>query len=78
MQKKAQARGDERSAPRRHRKVPPPSIAAIAAKHRERNATIIAAYQTGAYSYREIAEHFAIHLSTVGRIIRKRMLQGEN
>jgi putative transposase len=77
MQKKAQLQRDERNIPRRHRK-PPPSIAAIAAKHRERNPAIIAAYNTRAYSYREIAEHFAIHLSTVGRMIRKRMLQGEN
>ncbi|MDH4275546.1 MAG: helix-turn-helix domain-containing protein [Gammaproteobacteria bacterium] len=35
-------------------------------------------YETGGYSYREIAEHLGLHLATVGRIIRWRMLQGEN
>ena len=39
---------------------------------------IITAYGTGAYSYREIAEHCQLHLTTVGRIIRARMLPCEN
>ena len=49
-----------------------------ARKHRDRDDVIVTAYATGAYSYREIAEHFQLHLATVGRIIRARMLQCEN
>jgi hypothetical protein len=49
----------------------------LQAKYRHRNDAIIAAYATGAYSYREIAAHFALHLATVGRIMRTRMPQGE-
>ena len=30
---------------------------------------LLAAYGTGVYSYREIAEHFQLHLATVGQII---------
>ena len=30
---------------------------------------------TGAYSYREIAKQFGVHLSTIGRIVRKEMLR---
>ncbi len=30
-------------------------------------------YATGAYSYREIAEYFSVHLATVGRIVRTAM-----
>ena len=39
---------------------------------------IVTADGTGVYSYREIAEHFQLHLAIVGRIIRIRMLQCEN
>jgi len=46
--------------------------------HRDRNAAIMTAYATGAYSYREIAEHFGIHLATVGRVVRKMMQLCEN
>ena len=33
--------------------------------------------QRSAYSYRKFAEHFQLHLATVGRIIRARTLQFE-
>ncbi len=33
---------------------------------------IYAAYATGAYSYREIAEYYGLHLATVGLVIRGR------
>jgi putative transposase len=36
-----------------------------------RNTAIVTAYATGAYSYQEIARHFGIHFTTVGRIVRK-------
>jgi len=35
-----------------------------------RNAAVVAAYQTGVYSYSQIAAYFNIHFTTVGRIIR--------
>ncbi len=38
-----------------------------------RNAEIVFAYASGAYSYREITDHFGVHLSTVGRIVRAGM-----
>ena len=47
-----------------------PALTKIAAKYRERND---AAYAAGAYSYREIAAYYGLHLATVGRIIRERM-----
>lgn len=46
-------------------------------KDRDRDKAIMAAYATGAYNYREIAEHFCIHLATMGRIVRAHMLQCE-
>jgi len=57
--------------------APAPALATIAGQHEDRDSAIAAAYATGAYSYREIAEHFRLHLATVGRIVRRRMLQSE-
>jgi len=39
-------------------------------RERDRDAAIKAAYATGAYAYQQIAEHFGIHFTTVGRIVR--------
>ncbi len=78
MQAKAQVQGDELSIPKSQRRAPAASLEVISGKYRDRDAAIVAAYATGAYSYREIGEHFGIHLATVGRIIRKMMLSGEN
>ena len=78
MQAKAKVRGDAMTVPRAQRRPPAPTLAAISARHPDRNAAIMAAYATGAYSYREIAEHFGVHLATVGRIVRKAMQQSDN
>jgi len=42
----------------------------IAAMYESRNAAVVAAYQTGVYSYSQIADYFNVHFTTVGRIIR--------
>jgi hypothetical protein len=44
---------------------PAPTLTKIAAKHHARNDTIYDTYATGAYSYREIAEYYGLHLATV-------------
>jgi len=36
-----------------------------------RNVAIAKAYKTGAYSYQDIATHFGMHFTTVGRIVRQ-------
>ncbi|MEA2080410.1 MAG: addiction module toxin RelE, partial [Pseudomonadota bacterium] len=74
MQKKAPVQTDRVNIPRAQRRKPAPSLNVIAAEHRERNAAIVAAYATGAYSYREIADQFGQHPATVGRVIRSQML----
>jgi REP element-mobilizing transposase RayT len=74
VQAKAQVKGDQLTIPRVQRRAPPPTLTAIAAQHADRNDAMVAAYATGAYGYREIAGHFGLHLATVGRIVRQRML----
>ncbi|MDQ6997522.1 MAG: transposase [Mariprofundus sp.] len=50
---------------------PAKSLSEIAELHEERDDAIVAAYQTGAYSYSQIGRYFNIHFTTVGRIVRK-------
>jgi REP element-mobilizing transposase RayT len=78
MQAKAKVQGDVLTIPHVQRRPPPAPLADIAAAHADRDAAIVAAYATGAYSYREIAAHFGVHLATVGRIVRRAMQQREN
>jgi putative transposase len=61
---------DEINVPRAQRRPPAPPLAAIAAAQADRNRAILAAYQTGEYSYAQIAEHFGVHFTTVGRVVR--------
>jgi len=74
MQEKVPVQTDQLNIPRYQRRKPAPPLEAIVAEHPERNAAIVAAYATGAYSYREIAGHFGLHPAMVGRVIRSRML----
>jgi REP element-mobilizing transposase RayT len=54
-----------------HRRAPPPTLAEIENSSSDRNTAIVTAHQTGAYSYPQIAAHFGIHFTTVGRIVRE-------
>ena len=78
MQARATVEGDALTIPRAQRRPTPPSLAEVAACHDGRNAAIVAAYTAGAYSDQQIAEHFGVHLATVGRIVRGAMLRCEN
>ena len=56
--------------PRAQRRRPPPPLARIASAHKNREQAVLAAHATGAYSYQQIADHFGMHFTTVGRIVR--------
>lgn len=71
MQKRALGRSDDRNVPKAQRRVPPPSLKKIAARYRDRDAAMRAAWATGEYSYAQIAAHFDVHFTTVGRIVRQ-------
>ena len=70
--------GNHLTVPQTQRRPPPLTLAQIAQQTAGRNAAIVAAYATGAYTYREIAEYFGLHLATVGRIVRGGMQRCEN
>lgn len=77
VQGQSEIRGDEQSVPQQQRRAPPLSLDAIVESNPDRDSAIVAAHDTGAYSYRMIGEHFGLHPGTIGRIVRRKMLQGE-
>jgi len=67
----AKAKGSfDNNIPRVQQLAPAKPLHAIADSHKTRNDAIVAAYQSGAYSYSQIADYFNIHFTTVGRIVR--------
>ncbi len=70
MQGRAGDGCDDVNIPKVQRRGPAPPLAQIEAAHESRVEAVVAAYQTGAYSYQQIAAHFGIHFTTVGRYVR--------
>jgi putative transposase len=64
--------------PRAQRQSPAPSLKAIEARSRDRKKVMVVAYETGAYSYQQIAKHFGVHFTTVGRVVRGTKKKGED
>ena len=62
---------DDVQIPVAQRRPPPASLPDIERSAGNRNAAIVAAYATGAYSYQQIADHFGIHFTTVGTVVRR-------
>ena len=56
--------------PRAQRRGPAPSLELIGTRHEDRNEAVVAAYETGEYSYEQIGKHFGVHFTTVGRLVR--------
>nr|VFJ63687.1 MAG: REP element-mobilizing transposase RayT [Candidatus Kentron sp. DK] len=58
--------------PKTQKRPPAPSLEKLAARYANRDEGIVAAYATGEYSYQQIAEFYALHFTTVGKIVRGR------
>lgn len=71
MQVHLQAGNDDVQIPRVQRRPLAPTLAEIERGEADRNAAIRVAHATGAYSYQQIADHFGMHFTTVGRIVRQ-------
>lgn len=71
MQKRALGRPDDLNIPKAPRRSPALSLEKIVAKYHERNAAMRAAWETGEYSYAQIAAHVGVRCTMVGRIVRQ-------
>jgi len=70
MQKRIAKAADDVNIPKAHRRKPAAELPVIAARHRSKEAAMVAAHATGQYSYQQIADHFGVHFTTVGRAVR--------
>jgi REP element-mobilizing transposase RayT len=57
--------------PKIQQRRPAPSLETFTSDYPARNDAIVAAYATGQYSYHQIAMHFGLHYTSVGKIVRK-------
>jgi REP-associated tyrosine transposase len=56
---------------RLQQRVPAPTLTVIHRQYSNRDQGIRAAYETGAYNYQQIADHFGVYFTMAGRIVRK-------
>jgi len=73
MRGKLGERDEDVNIPRVQQRGPAPKLSAIRRQHKNRDDAIRAGYETGAYSYQQIAKEFGVHFTTVGRIVRQPM-----
>jgi len=71
MQSRIAANPVDANIPKPHRRAPAPPITIFAERHPDRDQAIVAAYQTGRYSYQELGAFFGLHFTTVGKIVRR-------
>ena len=71
MQNKIENTGSDWGVPKKQRRPIAMSLLQIEEQNVDRNSAIITAYDTGAYSQREIGEYFGLHPSSVSVIVRK-------
>jgi putative transposase len=70
MQAQMGSTSNDVNIPKVQQRAPAASLGQIEAAEQGRAEAIVAAYATGAYSYQQIAAHFGVHFTTVGRYVR--------
>lgn len=76
MQSRLDADKDLSEIPAKQRRALPKSLAHYAAQS-DRDTAIVAAYDSGGYSMKEIGDHFGLHYSYVSRIISREKARGK-
>ncbi len=60
----------DRNIPNRQRRPPASSLELYEQNSASRNEAIFAAYQSGAYSITQLAQHFKLHISTISKLLK--------
>jgi REP element-mobilizing transposase RayT len=76
MRGKLGGRDEDVNIPRVQQRGPAPKLSVIRRQHKNRDDAMRAAYETGAYSYQQLAKEFGVHFTTVGRIVRPPIKRG--
>ncbi len=64
--------GEALNVPKVQKCRPAASLEDLDSRYPNRNEAIVAAYATGQYSYHQIARHYGLHYTSVGKIVRSR------
>ena len=79
MQAKQEGLSDAVGVPNVQKRPPATPLDKISSEYDDRNKGILASYATGEYSYQQIADHYGLHFTTVGKIVRRaRVEQSKN
>jgi len=70
MRGKLRGREEDVNIPQVQQRKPAPAVEEFRHQYSDRDEGIRAAHKTEAYSYQQIANHFGVHFTTVGRIVR--------
>ena len=70
MREKLGGQARDVNIPRVQQRGAAPKVSSIRRQYPNRDEAMRAAYETGAYSYQQIAKEFGVHFTTVGRIVR--------
>jgi hypothetical protein len=73
MRSKLGERDEDVNIPKVQQRGAAPKLSAIRRQQKNRDDGIRVAYETGTYSYQQIAKEFGVHFTTVGRIVRQSM-----
>lgn len=71
MREKPGERDEDVNIPKAQQRGAAPKLSAIRRQYKNRDDGMQAAYESGAYSYQQIAKEFGVHFTTVGRIVRQ-------
>ncbi|HTF62680.1 MAG TPA: hypothetical protein VK638_08210 [Edaphobacter sp.] len=71
MRSKLGERDENVNIPRVQQRGAVPKLSAIRREYKNRDDAIRVTYESGAYSYQQIAKEFEVHFTTVGRIVRQ-------
>jgi putative transposase len=71
MREKLGGQARDVNIPRVQQRGAAPKVSSIRRQYPNRDEAMRAAYETGAYSYQQIAKEFGVHFTTVGRIVRR-------
>jgi putative transposase len=75
MQEKLKGKQEDVNIPKVQRRAPAVPLSDYQRAQPSRNEAIVAAYQSGGYSYQEIAQFFGLHFTTVGKVVRAAKLK---
>ncbi len=71
MQGQDETISEQVGVPKAQTRPPAQPLGEINKRYKSRNESIVAAHESGDYSYQQIADFYGLHFTTVGKIVRQ-------